>query len=618
MKYIVFLFFLAFVVLWFWIVFFVLRTFFGILNTVFTDFANFLERILFKYTSRLIAEEPTPEEEKAGVEKWVYVVRICDALLFPVLFYLTIDAVSLHTIGIYSAKKTILVIGASLAILVGTIPWMKEAGSRLLKYASCPVTIAALSYLLKHHLQMPFSWCATHASWFGWIPSEWHHLPLAWGGLFIALWKFYLPFFALIALIIFVHVRGIRNVLLIFNILIVVLSVWFTLKSDPDAIYIVLMLNIPLFIAIVFGFFHQPLPERRFAVLGIFFSAVVANYIGLIPPIAPKSDFPGLTKIYPKPGYTSLVPLTHIRDVVVDEKKNRLYVSWGPTSGVFSVDIATNVGKHLYKGDTLRYIDFLPDKQTVYSVGFSRQNFIELSTEKNKLFRNVSLTEYGMGQLLLSRCMGSDVYISSVEPPMLGRFDYATFKPEAIRDFRNGQTRMRSGLGFFVFSSDGSKVYMNLGITDIPMTFTILEMDSKTLDVLRSFTVPEIPAFTLVYDDTTARLLFASGYTDKIFEIDLKTGAVARVHRGVIHARMLLYDKSRRWIIVGSFYTGTLAIIDRNSSRRLISRRIARRIQFGHISETSDSVYMTTTEGIYKIDLKEVEKYLSNKRLLKK
>ena len=550
----------------------------------------------------------------SGTSRWIYALRICDALLFPVLFHQIIDAVILYTIDIYSAKKAILVIVLSMAILVGAIPLMKEKGSRWLKYASCPVTIIAASCVVIYFLSHPFSWYASRYLWMGWFPPEWHQLPLAWGGFFITLWKFYFLFFALIVLILFLHVHGNQHALIVFNTLFVLLIIRFAYKSDPDAIFVVLMLLTPLLIAIVFGYFRQPIPERRFTVFGIFFCAMAANYVGLIPPTAPRMDFPGLAKIYPTQGHSPLVSLAHIRDVVTNEKADRLYVSWGPTSGIFSVDLATNREKHLYEKDSLRYLDSTPDKQILYGVTWVKTNYIELSAEKNKLIRSVSLLKHGMGQLWISRHKGSDIYISCYDPPMLGRFNYATFKPEAIRDFRKGQTILPAGGGFFVFSPDGTKIYINLGITDIPMAFTILELDSKTLEILRSIRVPEIP-YTLIYDGETDRVMFASGYSSKIFEIDPKTGAVARMHpSGVIHARMFLYDKSRRWIIVGSYYTGTLTVIDRDTSQRLISRRIARRIQFGHLSETSDSIYMTTTEGIYKIELKEVEKYLSRNK----
>ncbi|MFA6449026.1 MAG: hypothetical protein WCX65_06160, partial [bacterium] len=488
---------------------------------------------------------------------------------------------------------------------------MGDEGNSFLQINSGLITVVAVSIIMRFLVGISLGETPANHVWTGWIPPELHQAPLVWKSFFAAQKSTYIPFFLLFAAVMCLQVRGSRRALLSFNSLLYATTLAFAIKYDPEMGLRIFILIAPLLTAIFFGLIRQPVPERRFALLGVIVCAASINYIGLIPLGSPAPEFPGLTRLYPTEGKKPDVPLTRLRDFIYDKNTGRFYVSWGPTSGIFSVDTATGANKTIYSEDLSRFISLSPEDNTIYGASWINSDYLEFSALTQKPTRKISLQPYRLGQLFLAKRRGDDVYVDAYQPPVFARFDNKTFRPKAIRDFRAGYTKMSCGPAWFTFSPDGSLIYISVGMTDVPATFKILVLDSRSLKVMRSISLPELPLF-FFYDEETGRLIVSSFYSDKIFEIDAATGRIKKIHHGVIHARMLLYDKTRKWFIEGSYYSGELAVIDRASSRRLISRRISRHIQFGHIDEQNELFYVVTTEGIYQVDMKAMRNYIDS------
>lgn len=548
-------------------------------------------------------------KNKLRIDPWLIALRAIDVMLFTVLIYFFVDAVSLYTIGIYSIVPV--VVTFLLGVILLTLPLLAEKNTGWFTFVCCPLVFIAADGCVRYILTIPPEYSYRYGGlWGGWFPPEWHQAPLVWYSFFVSMPEYFIPLFLVAIALLYLQIRGSRYTLLSFNLILIITCISFTIHFDIDALRIMIMMLTPLFVAVISYFFKLCIMERRFAVLGIIFCAAAMNYVGMLPIFMHEPHFPGLERVYPPKGQKSALHLPHLRDVICDEDKGVLFASWGPTSGILRYNLISKeeIVREAYVS---RFLHFSFDKDYIYGVGWLKTSYFEFSTGRLLPFRQVSLKPYRMGQLFFVERSGSDVYINCYEPNVLAQFDHDTFKLKALVNFRDsGYTKMSCGTARFIFSQDESRIYQSIGMTDVPMTFSILELDSKTLEVLHTIKVPELP-LNIIHDSSNNRLLVSSFYSDKIFTINLHTYKVTDVHHGVIHARMFLYDRQRGWLITGSYYTGGLAILDINTFEKLITQRISRRIQSGHLYKKESRIYMATTEGIYRLDLDKVEKYLS-------
>mgnify|MGYP002629381922 CR=1 FL=1 len=530
--------------------------------------------------------------------------RALDGPLTLAAFYLAIDAASLSRLHIVPAQAAVIVPLLAAGVLAWSAHACRDRGVGWLAVISGPSAILLVCAVV---LVVPFE-TATDMTRRGWFPPEWHQAPWVWYSLFAAFGGWSIAYFLVWGGLLWLHLQRSRWPMLAVEVLLVLFGLYWTLFAIPEAERF-LPLLFPLILAILFGVLRQPILERRSAVVGLVLWLALSNYVGPVPPTPIDPSLPGLTQVYPRPGADALVPTTHMRDALLAGDGRTLFVPWGTTCGLLRIDRETGAVQN-QDVDLSRFLAFSEDEDVIYAAGWTNGRYMEYDPATLRLLRSVDLMQHGLGQLFMARQQGDDVYVSSYAPPILARFDRRTMKLLALNDFRDSWSRMSCGAAFYVFSPDGTRIYISIGMTDVPMTFSLMELDSQTLEVLREVTAPEMFLVTN-YDAGAGQLLVSSFFSDTLFVVDLASFEVVAEHRGATQARFFVFDEKRQWLIQGSYYTGELVVLDRRNFKELLRRRISRRIQFGHIDVERDMLRFTTTEGAFELELGTLERWIA-------
>ncbi|MBF0205295.1 MAG: hypothetical protein HQK53_00250 [Oligoflexia bacterium] len=560
--------------------------------------------------------------EANNPQKKYLFIGIIDAVIFVISFYFTIDAAALHQINKYSHLYLITVFFT--ASIISVIFYFWSYRKRIQKFSLisgplafifCSVIIALLMYLSQ---QMDTNAAKTTNEYFtlGWFPSEWHILPTVWFWFFVSNYQYSVVYFLLSIGAIIRQIKGKQTFnTLWFSITLLVWSFLYTIINIPYALKILGMMSPPLIASMIFGLLKQKIAERRAFFLGIIFMFPCLNYLGIIPFsfLHSYKQFPGLTKIFPVNTHPQIPPI-HYRDLLFDEKKEILYISWGPTCGLLKIDLKS--GKQENKGDDLmRYIEFSSDHSTIIGAGWYSRSYIEYSTNPFKVSKKISLSSFGVRQLFTAKKQGSSVYFSASEHPIIARINYDSWKPIVIKYLtKEGLTKMPIGPAHFLISPDNSKIYLTMMIADVPDTYVFYILNAKTLDVIAKIDLPELIVGVAI-DKHHDYIYLPSFFTRKIFYIDLKQNKITDIKEGVFHSRMLYYDPIRDFIIAGSFYNGELAVIDRKTGKKMFSDKITHRIQLGKISEDGNRFVFNTSSGVYTLDLIKINNYIIENNL---
>jgi hypothetical protein len=536
---------------------------------------------------------------------------------FTAMLYLAVDAASLAAIGVYSVARGVLTNLAAAALLAVTAWRARDQGWRPLELASGALAVALLSGTVSYLLPPDPSW--PPSLYFAWFPPEWHQAPMVFLTFFLSFWVIAAIWFAAFALFAVLHIIGRHLPLLLFNAAAVAVFAGYALTTNDDAARLLPVLA-PSAAAVLFGLARQRLIERRVAALGAPFALAFANYVALLPPTLPDVQMPGLERVFPREGVE--VPrlpgelpsnLAHMRDVLVDEAGERMFISYGATCGVIRVDLPSGRAEVCHASLT-RFLQLSDDGRRLYGGGWLDGTLMEFSTEPLALIRAESLQPMGLGSVFKLERRGGSGYASSYNPPVFARFDFDTLEPLAVRDFREGgYTKLPCGPAHFVFSPDGRRIYLSIGMVNVPAAFSIVELDAETLEVLRTIPVPELP-LKILYDAPSKHLVVSSFYSDRIFELDLASGEVRSVHHGELHSRVLLLDDQRDWLIAGSYYNGYLSVLERSTSTLLFRQRIATRLQFARLYEDSGRVYITSDGAVFRLDLPTLEYHIRKTR----
>jgi len=530
-------------------------------------------------------------------------LRLLDPVVFLVFVFLAVDSCGLAWLGLHSVTRAVITNVLALAVLTLMVSRMKDRGNRWLAYLSGPVACGLGALLLISLQRRTFEASVEKDFWTGWVVPTWHHAPQNYFPLYGAIWPYAIAFLIAVAAVLYLHATGRRLAFVLFSITLVAGLYKFTQYTVPTDVGFVLMFELPLVVGLLFGWAGQPVIERRFAIFSLFATPALAFYVCLVPLAPTPPPMAGLSRVYPLPGRPPAVSMAHLRDAVIDTNANKLVMSWGSTCGLLDIDLKMGT-ERIMATDLMRYLSRDRETGNIYGAGFHSGDILEFGGDPLQLLRGKPLHDLHMGELLLARQNGPDLFVAGTDPPMFARLDWKTLEPRALHWFHPLQTRMPLNWGYFDLTPDGSRVYVNMYMTDIDRSGALLELDGPSLEVLRSVALPE-PAVVVILDAPRHRLLLSGGESDRLFEVDWDRFEVVGVHKGLLHARFFVYDARRNWIVAGSYYSGEIAFFDGTTFEEVYRARLSRRIQNGFIDDSGQNCYIATSEGLYRLRLDE-------------
>ncbi|MFH1538044.1 MAG: hypothetical protein ABIH66_03740 [bacterium] len=330
---------------------------------------------------------------------------------------------------------------------------------------------------------------------------------------------------------------------------------------------------------------------------------VILFYVGVfpLPPSRASLEGQGFEFIYPPPGERSEIDLQFLRGLIVDSEGRYLYSSYGPTSGVFQIDLETRdlqihrvfgVCRHLYLDEAAGRL---------YALDWLNTDLMKFRAPGLELEETVDIFDGTVVSAVEFSVTGGKLYLVSSDYPALSRYDLRTLRKEAHMNFHAmGLTRFRGGAWTGVPGMGGRKIFVEMGAVDLLNTFLLLRIDITKFALDKKMKLPE-GGLGLAEIPGRNKLLAASFFTGNIYQIDERKMRVDRVIGGPLTCRKMAFDMKSGLLFALGFTRGRLHVIDLNTGDTVRKLNVGGKGLGLHYRERDDELYLGTSAGIMKI-----------------
>lgn len=444
-----------------------------------------------------------------------------------------------------------------------------------------------------------------------WLAQEWHKLPQNWLLMveisFLACLLMLLTFLLLLWLL---NANKRKNLVSLFILLLlpfVILQI-LTMSAGEKALMYFVAFALPLILSYYGsrkGFLRLFSRSLSWSMLGLI---IFWHYVGFLPKPYPGKDATGdlIEILYPAEGKSSGFPLAYMRDMKVDHKRNYLYTTFGPASGIVRLNL-NNLEPVIIPTDGLtRYLWTDDDTDLIYTIDWDTGDLLLLSKEPFEMIKRVDILDGELISPWSITCNPENIYIVSNSYPTITEFSRDTLMKTRRISFRDtGLTRFLSGAYMSLYDAEYNKIFVEIGMVDLSRGYSLVRIDAGDFKVDGVATIPEGGLGMLLIPDKGS-ILTTAFFSDNFYEFDMDTLRLRRAFKGALNCRVLTYDKGRGLIYAASFLKGELLTI-RYGDGEIISRmNIGKKCCAMTLSNIEDSLYIGSRWGIMKIDLKKL------------
>ena len=440
-----------------------------------------------------------------------------------------------------------------------------------------------------------------------WLPLEWHKLPK----------NFFLmaeisPFFfwgGVASFFLFINqlVKGRKMNILYGTLLIFIVLVLYRLPYIPEkAGRYFAAFGIPFVITLIASITLSPRLFARSYLVSFLGFMIFGHYVGLLP-VFVKNDLKNekaVTKIYPLHRASSAFPLIFMREFYVDVKRNYLFTSYGPASGLVRINLKNGKADKLVHHGLIRYIYSQDNTNFLYALDWDKGDFIVVQKEPFYIKKRTNILTHKLIAPWAFSFYKNNVYVTFHERASLVKYQLRPFKRLREMYFKElNFTHFNSGALKCVMDEKNKKLFVELGMVDLKDRFLLLKIDLKTFTVENKATIPE-GGLELLFLKNKNSIIAASFFSDNFYEYDAGTLKLKRVFKGPLNSRNVAYDEDRDYLYATSFLGGKLYVMRYDDAKPVKEIHVGKKSSSLFYDKKNDVLFLGSSLGVFKIHLK--------------
>ncbi len=343
------------------------------------------------------------------------------------------------------------------------------------------------------------------------------------------------------------------------------------------------------------------------------------NYMGALP-VASVYDFlpvaidphiaatrtPGVSVYYPPPGTVADSSFLFARKLVVTPET--MYLSYGPTCGLYAVDRHTRGGSQLRIPGLMRDLQLAPDGSELWGLNWLNGDFLAIGVEPFAIRCQRNIFDLGLTTPWNMLVDDARLFVSNVTHPIIAEFDRedsansCSLRLRRSLDlFATGFTKFTDGAFGMHLDRDANRLYVSVGLVEERNLTEVVEIDLATFTVSRDVKLTGgIPIFPIA----GRRSIWApSFYNAEMHEVSLDSMKILRTITAGPNLLSLAQDERR-----GVFYglcraSGMLQVIDDASGRIVKEVYVGPSPASIWLDVKNDRVYLASGIGILEIEL---------------
>ena len=395
-------------------------------------------------------------------------------------------------------------------------------------------------------------------------------------------------------------------------------------KNDP-----IIDLKIPILYFIMFGgppllfllllWMKSYLMAFRLVPLILHMTLIGFNHMGILPchsiyDVIPKikgpsdtiKEQPGVNIFYqPNDSYMNIY-FNFLRTMVLT--KERLFVNYGPTCGILSIDRESKSVEILYTKGLLRDMKLSPDGSSIWAVNWEDADFLVINPEPLSIKYSLDLYEMDLATPWHFIIEGKKILLSNVTYPIVAQLSIEKNEEKYIVDIEKqinfwdeGYTKFTDGVFGIYLDRKRNRLYSLVGMLESKYLIGLVELDLDSFEIIRDIRLPAGTIIQPVNGKNTVML--PSYYFGEIYEVSLDDMKLIRTLKTTPNIMSMVYDERRQFFYALSRATGYLSVIEYGSGNTIKKIHVGAKPQPLWLDRKSDQLFLGSSIGIIRIDL---------------
>jgi len=299
------------------------------------------------------------------------------------------------------------------------------------------------------------------------------------------------------------------------------------------------------------------------------------------------------------------------RGIYLDEAAGAIILTFGctyckktlysPSPTAVRKDLATGEITYLLGGLNIRQSELAGD--SLFLAPWLDRTIYELSPRDLSVKRRIDyqaggkLRQWEPMSILKDRAKNR-IYVGNEMHPALLAYNLDDDKLIAVLDFLKMGLIPPGGTAYYMVQAADSRL---LYLAGVPGVADLYEVDPDAFAVTRRLDLGDAACTALLLDNEAGKLYYQSGFTDKLYLIDIADLRVERVYRGEFHARRLQLDRPRNALYILGFASGKVTALDLETGRRVWRIKVGGRAT--GLQLAGEALYVHSMAGAFRLNL---------------
>ena len=376
--------------------------------------------------------------------------------------------------------------------------------------------------------------------------------------------------------------------------------------EDP-ALFIILFVPATICAATAMG-----LQRPKFAARSLAW-ACLATFIGLVYlgdlPLGEREGWRttrGITQLYPCDDRPHGYPIRFARDVWVDAPSERIYLAYGPSSGLVGFDLHTGCQTdHWEANGMVRRLWSSPDHAYLYGADDVTADVYALNKRPLTLAHEVDLFAHdgiNDGLTVTANPERNRLYVTHYARSAISEMTLDTLEYVRTLDLVDGGwTQIPASVTSMTIGETPEVGYALVGPVDVDRNWRVLRLDLTNLTVQQEGLIPGGTNY-IWYSHARQSLWLADGTYASLLEVDAKTLAMKRRVEGPRFSMTFSPIPKHGTLAVAGPVEPDLVILCEESGEIAHRIPVGPKIMGVHYAPALDALYVASGQGVFRID----------------
>ena len=392
------------------------------------------------------------------------------------------------------------------------------------------------------------------------------------------------------------------------------LALWSAFVQRTDAVMVedpalFIILFVP---ATVCGGVAMGLQRPKFAARALAW-ACLATFIGLVYlgdlPFGDREGWRatrGVTQLYPCDDRPHGYPIRFARDVWVDAPSERIFLAYGPSSGLVAFDLHTGCQTdHWEANGMVRRLWSAPDLPYVYGADDVTADVYALHKRPLSLAHEVDLFDHdgiNDGLTITVNPTKNRLYVTHYARAAISELTLDTFTYIRTLDLVDGGwTDIPASVTSMTIGESPDVGYALVGPVDVARNWRVLKLNLSDLTVLQEGLIPGGTNY-IWYSAARGSLWVADGTYASMLEIDAKTLSLRRTTEGPRFSMAFSPIPTHGTLAIAGPVEPDLVILCEETGAVAQRIPVGPKIMGVHYAAELDALYVASGQGVFRID----------------